>query len=812
MQVKLKFVLCAGILSALHLTCTNANAQLPTNFPTATITTYDSNAVSDGYVFINSLFPTANSGVYAMIVSNNGTPIWYQSWSNVLLDVKPLANGLLHYVQGNGSGQEGVHKLLDPNYTLVETLNLGNGYAADGHDIEVLPNGNVLVMGYYYLLMDLSRVVPGGYPNAQVKGAIIQELDAQRNVIWQWRSWDYFTFQPDKFAGGANAALNTFHFNAVSMDNDGNVLASDFTDGFILKINRQRGDVIWCLGGPFNQFTFANEDPAQAVKHFTGHCLRRLANGHILLLCNGNAAASRSTKIYEYQLDEVNKVATLVWSYTPASPIYTAVTGSAERLPNGNTFIGWGALAPAGQSPACTEVTPSGQVVFEMKFNDPTQGIYRAFRYPWPPQSQAIRMSQIDLMQGNTYDFGAAGVSLTVTSGGGGYNTLTVTREKYAPIAPTFQLTPPSVLPARVHLQEVAIGSLAANISFNAATFGITNPANITVYYRETTGQGIFIPQTTDYNSVAGTLTVSLSMTAHGDDLGEFVFGYPDLAEIPFPPILNVVENYRGVQLANVVAAPMASTGAVYAVNQQLPICLSWSPKGTGRYYALQIATTINFASPGTDIPYQTEAFYVMTNASPGTTNYYRVKTYNDGGESAWSTGAFQTAAPYIQLTAPNGGEAWRRGLSYFVQWNDNLAEAFKIDLYKAGVFVRNVVSNTPSTGAYKWTVPSSLTPASDYTIQITSMTNNNMTASSTQQFSIVDLPAINAGSTTRLLDGRLQFGVTAPGAATATVLGSTNLTTWQAVQVLTVTNGATVFTDSAPANLPRRFYRVSVP
>ena len=122
-----------------------AKAQLPTNFPSFTITTYDTNAADRSYIFINSLFTTTNSGLYGMIVTNDGTPIWYQSWSNALLDVKSLANGLLHYDQGNGSGQEGPHKLLDSNYTLLETVNLGNGYAADGHDIELLPNGNVLV-------------------------------------------------------------------------------------------------------------------------------------------------------------------------------------------------------------------------------------------------------------------------------------------------------------------------------------------------------------------------------------------------------------------------------------------------------------------------------------------------------------------------------------------------------------------------------------------------------------------------------------------------------------------------------------------
>jgi hypothetical protein len=70
----------------------------------------------------------------------------------------------------------------------------------------------------------------------------------------------------------------------------------------------------------------------------------------------------------------------------------------------------------------------------------------------------------------------------------------------------------------------------------------------------------------------------------------------------------------------------------------------------------------------------------------------------------------------------------------------------------------------------------------------------------------------IDTRSVVRLPDGSVQFEVTAPGAATATVLGSTNLLTWQLLQTVPVTNGAAVFTDSTATNFPSRFYRVRLP
>jgi hypothetical protein len=47
---------------------------------------------------------------------------------------------------------------------------------------------------------------------------------------------------------------------------------------------------------------------------------------------------------------------------------------------------------------------------------------------------------------------------------------------------------------------------------------------------------------------------------------------------------------------------------------------------------------------------------------------------------------------------------------------------------------------------------------------------------------------------------------------AAVTVLCSTNLSWWEELETVTVTNGAAVFTDDAATNYPNRFYRVRVP
>jgi hypothetical protein len=809
---------------------------LPANFPGFTVTTYNSNAVAPGSIFLSVTDPSTNGALYMMILTNDATPLWYQATTNGIWDFKPLPDGELHYGElfhtySYTGGGDVIHQLLDENQNPAGSIAAGNGYLADCHEFQRLPNGHVLLIGYYKTLMNLNQLIPGAYPNAQVAGAVIQELDGNQNVVWQWRTWDHFTvnsyYGPYGYATNPialNPVIDGFHLNSVVLDTDGNLLVSNFGMD-VWKINRQTGQIMWRLGGLANQFAFPGLTGAalkQALTEFSDHTVTRLANGDILVFCNANQAATYSSAVYEYRLNETStpKTATLVWSYKPATNIYSWHYGSAQRLPNGNTFIGWGSaqIVPGvgGTTnqyvPACTEVTPSGQVVFEMRFNDATADSYRAFRYPYPPQSQATTATAYELTDYNTYNFPNTGVSLTVNSGGGGYNHMMVTSEPYAPVNPQFNETAPCVLPIRFSLSENALPTLNADFSFSSASLGYTNPGNLTVYYRSQTGSGVFAAQPTSYNPVLGQLVTTLSLTGQGGDFGEVIFGYPDVAQVAYPPILNTVETYPGVQPYEAIAPAMAATNVTVTVNQQQPIYLSWSPVGFAGWYYLQIATTPDFASLVVDIPYQTDAFYVWNGAAPNITYYWRVNTSNDGGTSDWTTNSFATVPPAIQMISPNGGEAWLRGTPHFIQWNGNLPENVAVKLYKGGTLVQTFTTNAPDTGAYKWSVGFNLVPGSDYSVQVSSTTNAAMFATSAANFSIIDQPVLNPGAVTPLPNGTIQIGLNVPGAAQATLLGSTNLTDWQVLQTVPLINGNAVVTDNAATNLPARFYRLQVP
>jgi hypothetical protein len=96
MKTKLSLVLFAGVLASVGMAPNAAQAQLPPDFPGVTVTTYETNAVGDGYIFLTVSETSTNVGFYAMILKNDGTPVWYQKTSDAAADLKVLPDGFLH--------------------------------------------------------------------------------------------------------------------------------------------------------------------------------------------------------------------------------------------------------------------------------------------------------------------------------------------------------------------------------------------------------------------------------------------------------------------------------------------------------------------------------------------------------------------------------------------------------------------------------------------------------------------------------------------------------------------------------------------
>jgi hypothetical protein len=349
----------------------DAYVTAPTNLPRVNIGT-PADGVDDGYVFLSNYIPGWAGGTepFLLILDNEGEPVFYRALTpgTILLDFKKQPNGLLTYFD------HAIRQFvaLDNTYSIVGTFPAGNGYDADHHDLQLLDNGNYLLLAWDPQPIDMSQIVAGGMPTAIVVGLIVQELDAEGNVLFEWRSWDHFELTESSMDLTTNL-VRYVHGNAVEQDLDGNVLISCRTMNEITKLDRQTGNVIWRFGGTKNEFNYLSED----VSFWRQHDIRRLSNGNITLLDNREGLTPRYSRAVEYELDEVGKTARLIWQYRNTPDTYGPFLANAQRLPNGNTLIGWGSTRPT-----LTEVKPDGTKAFELSFATP-QVSYRSFRFPW---------------------------------------------------------------------------------------------------------------------------------------------------------------------------------------------------------------------------------------------------------------------------------------------------------------------------------------------------------------------------------------------------------------------------------------------
>ncbi len=332
--------------------------------------------VSDGYVFVAPYrWGKPNFGSYLLIMDNNGDIVWYKSVADQRAgyDFKVQPNGLITYF----STDDAVYHVLDSRYNEVATYKAGNGLYGDLHEFLMLPNGHVMFTIYDGQMIDMSKYVQGGNPQANVIGTVIQEQDRSGNVVWEWRSWDHIPFT-ETWTSLTADTVDYVHGNALSFDLDGNLLLSSRNLSEIKKINYNTRDVIWTLGGKANNFKFINEDELFGAQHD----IRVLPNGNITLFDNGETA--KPSRGVEYQLDQNNMTATKVWQYQSDPPVWAQFMGDIQRLSNGNSFLEWGSLSSEKGYAYynMTEVDPNNNVVWQVAFDQPYVS-YRGFRYNW---------------------------------------------------------------------------------------------------------------------------------------------------------------------------------------------------------------------------------------------------------------------------------------------------------------------------------------------------------------------------------------------------------------------------------------------
>lgn len=369
----------------------NSNDTVPDDLPKPTVIMSDnpSNepiyfATWKGAIGYNSFAYIPNIKSYLMISDNNGKVIYYKRVGRTT-DFKLLSNGNLSYFDYDAVK----FYEMNHNFMIIDSFKCGNGYQTDPHDIRLLNNNHRLLIGLDPQKVNMKTIIPGGDTAATVIGIVIQELDQQKNVVFQWRSFDHFLITDATHENLAAGTIDYVHPNAIDIDYDGNILLCSRHMDEITKIDRSTGNIIWRWGGKNNQFAFIND----SIGFSHQHDIDLTSSGTYTIFDNGNFHTPAYSRALEYSLDQQKKTATLIWQFRHKPDTYTFAMGSVERLPNGNTFIGWGA-----NYLSATEVRPDGSTAYEIQYNDSLIS-YRAFRFPWQTTSTAVGTTPITPMQ-----------------------------------------------------------------------------------------------------------------------------------------------------------------------------------------------------------------------------------------------------------------------------------------------------------------------------------------------------------------------------------------------------------------------------
>jgi hypothetical protein len=181
-------------------------------------------------------------------------------------------------------------------------------------------------------------------------------------------------------SGTAQGGASACHVNNVEYSKEDDTLVfSELDNQVVVKIKRSDGSTVWVLNGSKATLTGDTWKGGE-------HGIHILGVDHLMLFNNNSrtgGGTSDGSNALELTLDLTAKKVKQVWSHKGPSSWQNDIMGDLQRLPNGNTIIGYSTKG------AMREVSSDGTVLQELTWPSGSSFGYiekRATLYGPPPK------------------------------------------------------------------------------------------------------------------------------------------------------------------------------------------------------------------------------------------------------------------------------------------------------------------------------------------------------------------------------------------------------------------------------------------
>jgi hypothetical protein len=310
-----------------------------------------------------------------MILNSLGQLVWFHpvNGTSANLEVQRYqGRPVLTWWQKATGKTDGQDLIFGRSYRPVAVVHAANGYSPDTHEFQITSQGTALIDAHVAVQANLTGV--GGPPAGVVSDYVIQELDVRSGqLLWEWHALGHIPISDSYYGPPGKRPYDFLHLNSIEQLPNGNLLISGRHTWGVYLIDKQTGKIIWTLGGKHSSFT------ASPGARFEWQHDARLIGDTLTVFDDAAKPGFQEepqSSVKAIRLDTLTMTATLVRRYEHYPPILTTSQGSAQTLPNGNVFVGWGA------SPEFSEYQLGGRQIFNGAFPLGVQS-YRAYRFPW---------------------------------------------------------------------------------------------------------------------------------------------------------------------------------------------------------------------------------------------------------------------------------------------------------------------------------------------------------------------------------------------------------------------------------------------